>query len=200
VPAFEETSTVQELMFIRRNRVAGPVALAATALLFAACSNAGTGGAATTPATQTPATQAPATGAASAAPSEEAEAYEVELGDTDALGKFLTGEDGKTLYLFTPDTTTKSNCNTGCIDKWPAFTVESGETVTGGDGVTGKFATITRDDGDTQVTYEGHPLYYFAGDKAAGDVNGEGLNSKWYVVGGDGKAIMSGTSSGKGTY
>lgn len=173
--------------------------LGAAAILLAACGGGGGGPtilptvAGATPPAATPGTSPEASGAA--------EAYEVELGDKDSLGKFLVGEDGKTLYLFTPDTATKSNCTGGCIDSWPAFTVEAGETVKGGDGVTGTFGTITRDDGSTQVTYAGHPLYYFAGDQAAGDVNGQGLNGKWYVVGADGNAIMgSADSGGKGTY
>jgi len=123
---------VQELTPIRRNRLAGAAAFAASALLFAACSNAGTGstGAPSTAA----ATQAPASAGATAEASGEAEAYEVELGDSDKYGKFLTGEDGKTLYLFMPDTATTSACNTGCVDSWPPFTIEADETVKGGDG------------------------------------------------------------------
>lgn len=190
-----------ELGLIRRNRLATPAALVASALLFAACSNAGTGA---TTAPTTAATQPPpaATAGATAEASAEAEAYEVELADNDKLGKFLTGEDGKTLYLFTPDTTTASNCTGDCAATWPPFTLESGETVKGGDGVTGTFATIARQDGSTQVTYAGHPLYYYSGDTAAGDVNGQGLFNKWYVVGADGNAIMSSASSsgGKGNY
>jgi predicted lipoprotein with Yx(FWY)xxD motif len=189
---------VHQVNLINRHRIA---ALAASALLFAACSNAGTGqtSAPTTSATQPPASTA-ATAAPSAEASEEAEAYEVELGDNSTLGKILTGEDGKTLYLFTPDTATTSNCNSGCIDSWPAFTLEAGETVKGGDGVTGTFTTITRQDGDTQVVYDGHPLYYYSGDNAAGDTNGQGLFNKWYVVDADGKAVMGAQTGGKGTY
>jgi len=192
---------VQQRSLIRRNRLAAPAAFAATALLLAACSNAGSG---PTTAPTTAATEAPpaATAEASAEPSAAAEAYEVELADSDKYGKFLTGEDGKTLYLFTPDTATTSNCNAGCIDSWPAFTLEAGETVKGGDGVTGTFGMITRADGDTQVTYAGHPLYYYGADKAAGDTNGEGLFDKWYLVGADGNAIMGAATSsgGKGNY
>ena len=180
---------------ISRKRIA---ALAASALLFAACSSAGTGATATT---GTPATQPPAaTTPPSAGASQGAEAYEVELGDNDKLGKFLTGEDGKTLYLFTPDTATTSACNTGCVDSWPPFTLDAGETVKGGEGVTGKFGTITRQDGAMQVTYNSHPLYYFSGDQAAGDTNGQGLNSKWYVVGADGNAIMAKAQASGGKY
>jgi predicted lipoprotein with Yx(FWY)xxD motif len=184
---------------IRRNRLPALGAFAASAVLLAACSSAG-GGATAVPTTTTTTSSASSTTAASAAPSEAAEAYEVGLGDSDKYGKFLTGEDGKTLYLFTPDTATASNCNEGCIETWPAFAVGSGETVKGGDGVTGAFGTITRADGTTQVTYAGHPLYYYAADKAAGDTTGQGLFDKWYLVGADGNAIMGATSGGKGTY
>jgi predicted lipoprotein with Yx(FWY)xxD motif len=192
---------VHDLTLIRRNRIAPLAALAASALLFAACSNAGSGATtAPTTAAQPPTTSA-ATAAATAAASQAAEGYEVELGDSDKYGQFLTGEDGKTLYLFTPDTTSASNCTDKCAASWPPFTLDAGETVKGGDGVTGTFATIARADGTSQVTYAGHPLYYFGGDKATGDTNGEGLNDKWYLVGADGNAIMGASSSGsKGNY
>jgi predicted lipoprotein with Yx(FWY)xxD motif len=184
---------------VRTRRTLG--AIGAIAFLIAACGGGGATTAPTTaaatqgpPATTTPASEAPGA-------SEAAEADEVELGDSDALGKYLVGEDGKSLYLFTPDTTSASNCNGDCAASWPPFTLEGGETVKGGDGVTGTFTTITRQDGSMQVTYAGHPLYYFGGDQAAGDTNGQGLNSKWYLVGADGNAIMGTSSSGgKGNY
>ena len=182
---------------IRRNRLG---VLAATAVLLAAC---GGSGATTAPTTAAAATQAAqSTASASEAPeaSEAAEAYEVELGDSDKYGKFITGEDGKTLYMFKPDTATTSACSSGCVDSWPPFTLEDGETVKGGDGVTGAFTTITRQDGGTQVVYAGHPLYYFSGDSATGDTNGEGLNDKWYLLGADGNAIMGATTGSKGNY
>lgn len=188
-----------DLKLTRRNRIAWPAAIAASALLFAACSSAGTGST-TAPATQTASTEAPASAGASPEASSAAEGYEVELGDSDKYGQFLTGEDGKTLYLFTPDTTSASNCNDQCAANWPPFTLDPDETVTGGDGVTGTFTTIARADGSMQVTYAGHPLYYFGGDKAAGDTNGEGLNDKWYLVGADGNAIMGANTGSKGTY
>jgi len=192
---------VHDLTLIRGKRIAPLAALAASALLLAACSNAGSGATtAPTTAAQPPATSA-ATAEATAGASQAAEGYEVELGDSDKYGHFLTGEDGKTLYLFTPDTTSASSCIDKCATNWPPFTLDAGETVKGGDGVTGTFATITRADGTTQVTYAGHPLYYFGGDQAAGDTNGEGLNDKWYLVGADGNAIMGASSSGaKGNY
>ena len=187
---------MRELTLIR-HRTLG--ALGAIAFLIAACTNTG-GGATTAPTTV--ATPPPATAAATggAEPSEAAEAYEVELADNDKVGKYLVGEDGKSLYLFTPDTDSKSNCTGDCAASWPPYTLEDGETVTGGEGVTGTFTTITRDDGTKQVAYAGHPLYYYGGDAAAGDTNGQGLFSKWYLVGADGNAIMGSTSSSGRTY
>jgi predicted lipoprotein with Yx(FWY)xxD motif len=168
---------------------------AGAALVLAACSNAG--GATTAPTTA--ATQPPATaGATQPEATEAAEAYEVDLADSTKYGKYLTGEDGKTLYLFMPDTTTKSNCNGDCAASWPPFTLEGGETVKGGDGVTGAFGSITRDDGSKQVTYAGHPLYYYGGDSAAGDTNGQGMFNKWYLLGADGSAIMAAATSSGG--
>jgi predicted lipoprotein with Yx(FWY)xxD motif len=187
---------VHDLNRIRHGRLG---MLAATAILVAAC---GGSGATTTPTTAAATEAPPSTAPGSEAPaaSESAEAYEVELADSDKYGRFLTGEDGKTLYLFMPDTATTSACNTGCVDSWPPFTLESDETVKGGDGVTGSFTMLTRQDGGTQVVYAGHPLYYFSGDQAAGDTNGEGLNDKWYLVGADGNAIMGASTGSKGTY
>ena len=51
------------------------------------------------------------------------------------------------------------------------------------------FASATRDDGDDQVTVDGWPLYFFSGDAAPGDTNGQGVGGIWYVVGPDGAAI-----------
>jgi len=145
----------------------------ATVALVAACSSA-----AATP------TTAPST-APSAAPSEAAsaaagETYEVTVA-TGALGKFLAGEDGKTLYIFKKDSAGKSACSDDCASNWPPFTVTGSDTLKAGDGVTGTLATLTRDDGAMQVTYNGAPLYYFAADKAAGDTNGQGVGGNWFV-------------------
>jgi len=127
---------------------------------------------AATPAASTPA----ATPAASAAT-----AYEVDV-VTDALGAHVTGEDGKTLYLRTSDPAGGTSCTAACATSWPPFTLDAGETVTGGTGVTGAFTTFARPDGSMQVTIDGHALYYFSGDSAAGQTNGQGIAGVWFVV------------------
>ena len=67
--------------------------------------------------------------------------------------------------------------------------------VKAGEGATGKFATVKRDDGTTQVTYEGAPIYYWAKDTKPGDVTGQGVGGVWFVAaaaGGPGGADASG--------
>jgi hypothetical protein len=64
---------------------------------------------------------------------------------------------------------------------------------------TAKLGTITRSDGSKQVTYNGHPLYYFAGDPSAGKTTGQGNGSfgaKWWLVSPGGAAITASASSG----
>jgi predicted lipoprotein with Yx(FWY)xxD motif len=106
---------------------------------------------------------------------------------TTSLGTYLVGAGGKTLYVFLADSGNTSACYGTCAANWPALT---GALPALGQGLSAAdFGSITRTDGTAQVTFHGHPLYYFAGDKAAGDTKGQGLNSKWYVVGADGNPI-----------
>ena len=161
-------------------------------LILAACSSSG--GATTAP-SAAPVSEAPASeaasesAAASEAPSESAAAGgpAVNLADT-SLGSVLVDSAGKTLYIFTADSGGKSVCNGDCAAAWPPLLGDAAPTL--GTGLTATdFTTITRDDGATQIAFYGMPLYYFAADAAAGDVKGQGLNDKWYVVDAEGKAI-----------
>jgi predicted lipoprotein with Yx(FWY)xxD motif len=92
----------------------------------------------------------------------------------------LTDAKGFTLYYFTPDTATNVACTGSCAQNWPPLMAPSGSP-TSDHGLPGKLAAVNGADG-AQVTYNGHPLYTFAGDKAAGDANGQGLFGKWFVV------------------
>jgi predicted lipoprotein with Yx(FWY)xxD motif len=103
----------------------------------------------------------------------------------------LTGEDGKTLYVFNKDSAGTSACTGNCAKTWPAFTLDAGETAVAGAGVTGTISTIQRPDGGTQVAINGKPLYYFSGDSAAGQTNGEGINGVWFAAGADGSAVQA---------
>jgi predicted lipoprotein with Yx(FWY)xxD motif len=99
------------------------------------------------------------------------------------LGTFLTGADGMTLYFFRPDGVGVSNCPAeGCLENWPPATFAEGQIPVAGDGVTGVVNMTTTTDGQPIATYDGRPLYYFVGDEAAGDTNGQGLNDVWFVA------------------
>ncbi|MDO8365018.1 MAG: hypothetical protein Q7V88_19165 [Actinomycetota bacterium] len=105
-----------------------------------------------------------------------------------ALGTILVDGAGRTLYLFTADTGPVSTCTGGCASNWPAFGVTGEPTV--GDGLDdSSFTVITGADGKPQLAFNDHPLYYFAGDTAAGDTNGQGVGGVWFVVDADGNAI-----------
>ena len=168
-----------------RHRIAVAAGLLPLILVLAACSGAAT----TTPASQAASQAAPPSTAASTAPStttSEAPSAAttgatVEAKTVGALGtKLVAGSNGMTVYTFTKDVkdSGKSNCSGGCATTWPPLTVTG--TPTAGAGVTGKLATITRDDGTTQVTYNGLPLYFFSGDTAPGD--GKGVYTNWEAV------------------
>lgn len=166
------------------------IAAAAVTILAAACSSSAASSAPTTapsaaPPTAAPASNPPASTAPSTAPeasgSAAASVYEVDKA-SGPVGAYLTGEDGRTLYLFKKDTTGVSNCAGDCATNWPPFVLENGETVKAGTGVSGTLATMTRADGSLQVTYNGLPVYYFAADKAAGDTNGQGVGGVWVVA------------------
>jgi len=142
-------------------------------LIAAACSSAA-------------ATLAPSVGVVLAAPTPAGPAgvTNLAIGSTNdpTLGAYLTGRNGMTLYVLTTDTPDTSTCAGTCATNWPPLTVASGGTITGPSGAAGAFATITRSDGTLQVTYNHMPLYYYAGDSAAGDTTGQGKSNIWFVA------------------
>ncbi len=105
----------------------------------------------------------------------------------------LTNSKGLTLYSFAPDTSTTSKCDATCAQSWPP--VQGPATAAG---VTGTFGTITRSDGSTQATFDGHPLYTFVADTAPGQAKGNGLNAfggLWHEITTSGTAAPAGSSS-----
>ena len=111
----------------------------------------------------------------------------------------LTNSAGFTLYWFAPDTSTASKCTGSCATYWPPVKGPA----TAGSGVTGTLSTITRSDGTTQVTYDGHPLYTYVGDTAPGQNKGNGQNlsgGKWYEATVSGSAPAASTSPSAGGY
>lgn len=109
-----------------------------------------------------------------------ADNHAIQLSQKDGVGKFLADSKGMTLYTFKKDSPGKSACTGDCVVKWPLYFREN---VAVPEGVSaGDFGTITREDGMRQTTYKGWPLYYFVGDKAPGDVLGQGLGNVWFVA------------------
>jgi len=114
-----------------------------------------------------------------AAPAPEAEPT-VLVADSD-LGQILTAANGMTVYVFMPDAQGAPTCTGSCAQAWPPLTAEGGQ-VTAGDGVDSSLlGTVARPD-DTQVTYNGWPLYFFSGDSGPGVTNGQGQGGVWYVL------------------
>lgn len=117
---------------------------------------------------------------ASAAPTAEATAA-LSVAQNDALGAHLVAADGRTLYLFLKDAQGPSTCYDACAQNWPPLLAEGNPV--GGEGVdNAKLGVAQRTDGANQVTYNGWPLYFFAGDAQPGDVNGQGVIDQWFVV------------------
>jgi len=124
----------------------------------------------------------------------------VKTASSGGLGTILVDSQGRTIYLFQRDTGTTSTCSGACIAGWPAVTTHGAPQAAGGVAAA-KLGVTKRSDGTTQVTYAGHPLYYYAGDSGAGQTNGQALNAfgaPWYVVGTSGVAITTQTSGGGG--
>jgi len=167
-------------------RPASGLAVAALAVILAGCASQGGG-----------ATPVPSSPAAAGSP-----AVHVVAVTQGSLGAFLAGEDGKTLYILTRDSAGASTCTGTCATTWPPFTLGAGETAMAGAGVTGTIATIKRPDGSDQVAINGQPLYYYVGDSAAGDTQGQGTNGVWFVAAPGGGGVgapspaPSATSSG----
>jgi predicted lipoprotein with Yx(FWY)xxD motif len=119
-----------------------------------------------------------------------------------AFGKVLVSANGHTLYLFRHDHGTNSTCYGACATNWPPLLTTAAK-VTGGSGVKGALlGTTRRTDGKLQVTYHGHPLYWFSLDKKAGETKGQGLNfyaGTWYVVNANGVAVTKKPASAPAT-
>jgi predicted lipoprotein with Yx(FWY)xxD motif len=156
--------------------------LAGATVAATACGGGGSGyGTAATPSQTSAAVGAPA-----------APPTTVALGNT-SLGSVIVDNQGRTLYLFEPDAKGRSACtSSGCVAEWPPLTTTGAPQATGGL-MASALGTTTRADGTQQVTYDGHPLYRFAGDNQAGATGGQGINDNgglWFAVRTDGTAAV----------
>jgi len=151
------------------------------ALLAAACSSAGSSSspaASSTPAGASAPSSAPASGGASAS------GATVITTASSSAGTFLTSGSGRAIYLWAKDTSGMSACTGACAGAWPPVTT-TGTATTSGSAKASDLGTITRTDGTKQVTYDGHPLYYFVGDSGPGMATGQGsdnFGAKWWLV------------------
>jgi predicted lipoprotein with Yx(FWY)xxD motif len=184
------------------DRIGAVVAgVAATAIVVAACSS---GGSSTSSA---PAKTAPAAAGSSAASTSGSSGASEITTATSSGTTFLTDGSGRAVYLWVKDTGKASQCSGACAGAWPPVTA-SGSVTVGGSASSSDLGTITRSDGTKQVTYDGHPLYYFAGDSSAGQANGQGsdgFGAKWWLVSPAGADVtatvtaFTGGSSGSGS-
>ncbi len=117
------------------------------------------------------------------------------------MGQILVDAQGRTLYLFAKDTGPASMCSGSCLSYWPAVPV-TGQPQAAGGASAASVGVISGDEGSQQLSYAGHPLYYFVGDKQPGQTSGQGVDqfgAKWYVLGRSGAAVSTVSSSAGGT-
>jgi predicted lipoprotein with Yx(FWY)xxD motif len=152
----------------------------ASALLAAACGGTSPTTAASSP-SPSPAASPAATGAT------------IAVATNSKLGQILVDGKGMTVYLFVADTGSTSTCYTSCASIWPPV-LTTGAPQAGAGATASLLGTTTRTDGKIEVTYAGHPLYYFIQDKAVGDTTGQGVNGfggLWWVMSPTGAAITT---------
>jgi predicted lipoprotein with Yx(FWY)xxD motif len=151
------------------------------ALLVAACSSAASSSA---PPAAAPASPASPAGASPAGSSASSSGGTVITTATSSGGTVLASGSGRAIYLWAKDTGDMSNCNGACAGAWPPVTT-TGTATAAGSAKASDIGTITRSDGTKQVTYDGHPLYYFSGDSGPGTASGQGsdaFGAKWWLV------------------
>ena len=176
-------------------RLGAGLALAlGAALLTAACSSSGSSSSSSTAA-------APAGGSASSTAAAAGSGSGLVITTkSGSAGAFLTDGSGRAVYLWVKDAKNSSACEGACAGAWPPVTTTGAVTASGG-AVAADLSTISRSGGAKQVVYDGHPLYYFAGDSGAGQVNGQGSDSfgaKWWLVDPAGTSITAAVTVSSG--
>jgi predicted lipoprotein with Yx(FWY)xxD motif len=162
-----QAPTISRGGLVMRKAFASAAILAALTVALAACGGNDDG------ASGTAAPAAPATTAA-----QESGGATVAVASS-RLGDILVDADGRTLYAFTKDKGDQSACSGACATNWPALT----GTATAGTGAQASLlSTSMQANGTAQVTYDGRPLYYFAGDTKPGDTKGQGVSNVWFAV------------------
>jgi predicted lipoprotein with Yx(FWY)xxD motif len=195
------TSTMQRLIGGGRGPAAfrAVIATAAAAALLSACGGGSSGGAATDGSAPAGETASPTAAAPTSGTANGSAAVSTATGP---LGPYLTDGKGRAVYMFASDTATSSTCDGSCATVWPPLPAPS-TTTASGDASATQLGAITRSDGSRQLTYAGHPLYYYQADTAAGDTKGEGSNgfgAKWWILSPDGSPITDSATTAGGGY
>jgi predicted lipoprotein with Yx(FWY)xxD motif len=172
--------------------------LGASALLAAGCGSSSKTSSSTSAASayptanETTSTAATTTPSSTASAPSAAAATTVSVKHASKLGTILAaGPKKMTVYLFEADKGSSSSCSGACASAWPPVTT-SGKALAGAGSNGADLGTLTRPDGTTQVTYKGHPLYYFVKDKDSGDSYGQGskaFGASWYVLAPSGSKV-----------
>jgi len=170
-------------------------AIAVVALLGAACGSTTSSTASATPspvaANPSPVAASPSPVVASPSPSPVASGTTIGVAANGKLGQILVDGKGRTVYLFVADKGTASTCYTSCAQYWPPV-LTTGAPRAGAGAQASLLGTTKRTDGKMEVTYNGHPLYYFLSDTKAGQTTGQGVDAfggPWWVMSPAGAAI-----------
>jgi predicted lipoprotein with Yx(FWY)xxD motif len=142
----------------------------------------------------------PATAASTPPKAADGKTATIGLADAGSLGKVLVDSSGRTLYLFQKDSGTTSACSGQCAVAWPPLRA-SGKPAVGAGLSASKVGKSPRSDGKAQITYNGHPLYRFQGDKKAGDTNGQGISAfggGWFALSSAGDMVSGSNPSAGG--
>jgi predicted lipoprotein with Yx(FWY)xxD motif len=173
----------------RKSRVAALAIAPLSALALAACGSSNSSTASNDGAS-----------ASKSPPSGSTASGTVDVANT-SLGSILVDSQGRTLYLWQADKSSKSTCSGACATAWPPL--QTNGKLSAGDGVKRSLlGTTERTGGSGQVTYNGHPLYTFQGDTASGQTNGQGsagFGALWFVLSPAGTQITRSASSSAGS-
>lgn len=132
-------------------------------------------------------------GCATATNSLHPERETIKSADVEGAGRALVDDNGRTLYMFLGDGRKDSSCYGACASVWPPV-LTAGRPAAENGIAASKLSIYRRDDGGTQVTYNGHPLYYYQADTAAGDAYGQSIEqfgAEWYAVSPAGRAAQT---------
>jgi predicted lipoprotein with Yx(FWY)xxD motif len=164
-------------------------ALVVAVLLGAGVAGCGGGSSSTSTGSSTKSTTTSLPPVAKPPPNAEEGTVFVSLGSAAGLGQVLVNSEGRTLYAFSSDSPKGSICDGACEKAWPPLLIAKGEPHPSNGTNAARLGTIERADGSHQVTYAGHPLYSYSGDKQPGEASGESASAfggTWTALKGSG--------------